>query len=212
MNCKILNQALIIQQEAGNQFRAICEEVNQKLVGLDRYHLLMPGEISVDRWTMQLEFSPDFKEQLANSFSPYKRVNAKKIDHMTREELQDYIFDNNLGVELEEYINEPLESLIKKVKSIIGLNKNGISKDWLDCDFEHIGLYAWKNKESLQAEITIYVSMIYDVYIWSFINRIANSIGGDIYLHSNDWEFNEIKCRSFNVVDRINPVHMMRYK
>ena len=206
MHCQILNQSLTMNRNARLEWLNLCRKVDRELIFIDRRSLLLPGNISDDDWTMTFEFSPMFKEILCRKFTLQSETGTRNPDKMNREELKNYILENDLDVDAADYEDQPLEKLAEAVKEEDFFNFD----KQVDCKFDHIGFFAWMPEDSQNGKISIYLEMDSDDSTWPLIKGAAKQIGGEILLDSKRWDFYSIAYRSFDLVDDINPEKIAR--
>jgi len=207
INCNSLNQCLTIEEKAKEEFLNLFKKIDQELVGLDTQCLLMPGDISRSYWTETFGFSSEFKRALSEKYSGESKAEDHGLNHMNRDALENFILDNGLNIDSEDYKDEPLEDLLDAVKQEVeDLDKEDDKKvNGMDCKFEEIGLYAWKPGDSESAVISVYIEMDSDDSTWPLIKNVASVVEGKIILHHDSWEFNHIICKDFNLSEDLDP-------
>jgi hypothetical protein len=209
MNYAVLNQTLVTFQKAKKQYYQLCQMIDQEIIQLDKNNLLQPGEISIRDWTMTFEFNHELKKALWEKFLPDPEPVYQNLNHMTRDELENFILDKDIELDADDYKDDPLEALIDAIKHEINVcgaidHINDYEIGDLECRFEHIGFNVMKPKKSQNAEINIYLEMESDDTNWPLIKKTASYLNGEIQLHEDNWEFNEIKIKTFdlsNVID-----------
>ncbi len=207
MNFELINQSLTVFPNAKKEFNSLCEEMDNKVMALDKHNLLLPAYISTRRWMMFFYLAPEFKKALWKKYSPEAKSGNLKLDYLRRGELEDYIIENELDIDPADYCDEPLEALVDAIKDeerLLNLDDEDKDVDDLNCMFEHIGLYAWVPSCSKNAVISLYIEMDGDDATWPLTKRAAQAVDGDILLHSNKWDNNQIKVMSFSLDEEIN--------
>lgn len=207
MKCENLNKSVMIIEDAKDEFKKLYQEIDQEVVQLDTHSLLLPGTCLFRSNLISFDFGPEYKWKLYAKYNPDAKSGYHGLNHMNREELEDFAIDKELDIETSDYEDEPLENLVDAIKEEAGLFnfKDDRDADELECKFDHIGLYVWKPENAQSGKISIYIEIEGDDSNWSLIKKTANHLNGEIFLHHDEWEFNEIICRSFSLADDLEP-------
>lgn len=201
---KKLNQYLSISQEARNAFQNFCQKVDNQVSSLDQNNLLLPGHILSRSWMLSFKFCPAFKKILWEKFSPDAKIGYHGFDRMNREELEDYVAEKKLDIDVDEYSDEPLEELVDAIKGEVGLYNFEEPDEEKDCLFDRMGLFVWKPTGSENAMISVFIEMDSDDSSWPLIKKVAEKLNGKIHLQCDTWSFYEIEFKSFSLADEVD--------